>query len=84
MNLQEKVEKALGFGVNEVQEENGAMVIVFPELHDITFEELSKLSEAFQTKKINIGEDKVEYGGYCETCSYTIFRPTVYIRDYTA
>lgn len=38
--------------------------------HDVTFEELSAISEALGTRAINL-DNQVREGGYCETCRYS-------------
>lgn len=49
------------------------IVIIEVRSHDVTFEDISKISLALGTTKINLGSE-VREGGYCETCafSYTI------------
>lgn len=38
--------------------------------HDVTFDELSAISEALGTRHINL-DNQVREGGYCETCRYS-------------
>lgn len=41
--------------------------------HDTSFDDLMKISEAFNTRKINLGSER-RSSGYCETCyhSYSV------------
>lgn len=49
---------------------------------EVTFDNLSKMSELFQTKNINFGSE-TRHGGYCETCAYTYSVTMIYINDAT-
>lgn len=46
------------------------LVVMEVRYHDITFEDLVKVSEALGTTRINLDND-VREGGYCETCRYS-------------
>lgn len=48
---------------------------------DVTFEQLEQLSKVFETKNINIGEDRESYGG-CESCDYgSKYTLRIYVKD---
>lgn len=45
------------------------IVVLESKYHDVTFEDLTQLSEIFGTRDINLGSETRE-GGYCETCRF--------------
>lgn len=49
---------------------NNKLVIVEVRYHDVTFEDLQRLSITFGTTLINVGSEIRESGG-CETCNFT-------------
>ena len=56
--------------VSDVKRTEKGSIVIEVRYHDITFEDLEKISNLFQTKKINLDND-VREGGYCETCRYS-------------
>jgi hypothetical protein len=56
--------------VNESWDKKGMIAVIEIQYHDITFEDLQKVSDALGTTKINVDND-VREGGYCETCRYS-------------
>lgn len=47
---------------------------------DISFENLQKLSEVFETKKINVGSP--EFSNGCETCDHgSSYTQTIYLKE---
>lgn len=81
------IKKALhGYGLSFVDEVRvqpstrsmGEIVAIEIRYHDITYEDLRKISDLFGTTKINI-DNEVREEGYCETCrhSYNVTTLTI-------
>lgn len=66
--IQDKIHELIGTGdVVDVTEDSFRIEFRY---HETSFDDLSKISEAFGTKNINLGtEERSE--GYCETCHYS-------------
>lgn len=61
---------ARGLSWAAVKEIRSDLVALECRYHDVTFEDLQKVSELFGTAKINL-DNEIREGGYCETCRYS-------------
>lgn len=57
------------FGIDVLDHREGGFTVEFRD-HEVTFDDLMKLSETFGTKKINFGTE-TRNDGFCDTCSYS-------------
>lgn len=79
--LTKKLQKLFDTNDVFVKSDNTTVQVEF-QYRDTSFDDLSKLSEFFGTKNINMGTER-RSGGYCETCHYSYTVNIVTIRDIT-